>query len=62
MLYYSNFHFMRRLRDYSPPTSTNALCSCGLDSEEQFYAFFPILLFLLFRTRADGAAGSSSGS
>ncbi len=53
LLYYANFHFMAAASDYfaADVDKSPFLHFWSLSIEEQFYAFFPVLLFLLFRVR-----------
>jgi peptidoglycan/LPS O-acetylase OafA/YrhL len=53
LLYYANFHFMAAASDYfaADVDKSPFLHFWSLSIEEQFYAFFPVLLILLFRVR-----------
>jgi len=54
LLYYANFHFMVASGDYFAANVDKSpfLHFWSLSIEEQFYAFFPLLLLLLFRVRS----------
>src|SRR4051812_24818470 len=53
LLYYANFHFLAASGDYFATDIDKSpfLHFWSLSIEEQFYAFFPVLLLLLFRVR-----------
>ncbi len=53
LLYYANLHFMVASGDYFAANVDKSpyLHFWSLSIEEQFYAFFPVLLLLLFRVR-----------
>ena len=64
LLYYANLHFMVASGDYFAANVDKSpfLHFWSLSIEEQFYAFFPVLLVLLFRVRGARGARWSSGS
>ncbi len=55
LLYYANFHFLAASGDYfaTDVDKSPFLHFWSLSIEEQFYAFFPLLLLLLFKVRAE---------